>query len=224
MRVSSAGGVPEMVATSPSGLYRASWDDHGNIVFSDEGFRFLPVRATGGSPDMIMRTDTVKTGGVVAIAPHVLPGNEHLLFTSGRLFTGTDSSDVLALDIKTGTTRRVLADAAVVSGQPVGVVDGVMQTINMPNSRCNYALGQFALSAAGQLVYVAGGVFTVPPSAIQRVSKSGTTVPLGSKRQASSSSAHHRRVIALPSKRGSHRAPRSGASSCGMSREGSRCS
>ena len=136
--------------------------------------------------------------------PHVLPGGKALLFTS--LTTGWDTANVLLHSLDTGQ-RRVLIQGATdaryvntghllymklgtlmavpfdlaslqMTGPPVAMIESVMHGINAPNGNDETGVGQFAISPAGTMVYILGGVGKFLESSFVWVDRKGTAEPL----------------------------------------------
>ena len=65
--------------------------------------------------------------------------------------------------MKSGTLMAVPFDAGSrqVRGAPVALVEGVMQSVNTPNTDDETGSGQFAVSNSGTLLYAAGGISPV---------------------------------------------------------------
>ena len=76
---------------------------------------------------------------------------------------------------------RVDAATGAPRGDPVLVVDDVMQSFNMPNSAVDLGIGQYAISARGDLVYATGGAFTAPLADLVLVRPNGAvdTIAVG---------------------------------------------
>ena len=201
-RVSAVDGSIETIAqlptTSPPGL---TWGDDGTIVVGDRASLYR-VAATGGEWDVLAEADS--SSGVRYGPPHLLPGSEVLLF---HVMPSYDPAlaDIVALDLATRTQKTVLSNAmdpryvqtghllfmregtlmAVefeergdVQGQPVIMVEEVMHSLYAPNTLLETGAGQVAVSAAGHLAYVRGGVFPERPNMAVRITRSRDTVPL----------------------------------------------
>jgi eukaryotic-like serine/threonine-protein kinase len=64
------------------------------------------------------------------------------------------------------------------TGAPVALLDGVMQSINMPNSGVETGMGQFAISTSGNLLYASGGVASLDAATLERVDRKGIEAEL----------------------------------------------
>ena len=65
------------------------------------------------------------------------------------------------------------ARRAQLAGPPAAMIEGVMQSINMPNVGAETGMGQFAISAVGNLVYANGGVAPLSVSTLVRKDRKG---------------------------------------------------
>jgi dipeptidyl aminopeptidase/acylaminoacyl peptidase len=68
---------------------------------------------------------------------------------------------------------------ATVTGEPVVVLDDVMQALNMPLNIITTGAGLITVSRSGHLAYAAGGIYPVRRNEIVRVSLDGTEEALG---------------------------------------------
>ncbi len=191
-KVPAGGGIPNVLcdagARTPAG---ASWGPNGRIVIGNSG-HLQSVAAVGGKLERLTEPDGTRESKHVL--PHFLPGGKALLFTVMPFGFGTEAH-IEVLSIETGQ-RKVLieegADARYVPtghivyvrkgtlmavpfdpdrgelrGPAVPVVEGMMQSINLPFFGDNSGAGQFAVSQSGLLVYVSGGI--VPDADIELV-------------------------------------------------------
>jgi serine/threonine-protein kinase len=187
----------------------ASWADDGTIfVASTAGI--LRVPSAGGTPAMLITSDRAKNER--HLLPQALPGAKAILFTTviGRdwsaakvILRSVDSGEqrVLVEDgadaryvetghlvyVKAGTLMAVPFDlrGQEVNGSPVAVVEGVMQSVNTPNTGDETGAGHFAVSRSGTLLYLAGGVTPNLESSWEWIERNGTRkkvegVPTGS--------------------------------------------
>jgi serine/threonine-protein kinase len=177
-RVPVAGGTPVDVAASnpPNGM---SWGDDDYIVFSDPDRPGLDrVRATGG--------DGVESlpSHPDAILPHVLPGSRAVLYTvSDGTSAGPRRVEALTLEnpridtivhnasdaryvsghllfARVGTLMAVSFDPVrlKVAGSAAGALPDVMHAMHGWNTASWTNAAQYAVSAAGHLAYLPGGV------------------------------------------------------------------
>jgi dipeptidyl aminopeptidase/acylaminoacyl peptidase len=82
--------------------------------------------------------------------------------------------------MKMGTLMAVPFDLQQlrVTGEPVALIENVMQAINQPNSDDETASGQFAFSKTGTLLYATGGLHPVRDSTLLWVDRKGAIQPL----------------------------------------------
>jgi serine/threonine-protein kinase len=177
-RVPVGGGTPVDVADSdpPNGM---SWGDDDYIVFSDPDRAGLDrVRATGGEGVESLPSHPD------AILPHVLPGSRAVLYTvSDGTSAGPRRVEALTLAnsridtivnnasdtryvsghllfARVGTLMAVSFDPArlKVGGSAAGVLPDVMHAMHGWNTGSWTNAAQYAVSAAGHLAYLPGGV------------------------------------------------------------------
>jgi len=204
-KIPISGGPAVVICTvqSTQGSFGASWADDGTIFFSDRGTGISKVPSGGGMPVAVTNPDTGK--GEAHLLPHALPGSKALVFTSvtaGRwenarvmvhtleggenreLFQGGEDVRYTPtghlLFMKMGTLMAVPFDLQQlrVSGEPVALLENVMQAVNTPNTASETGAGQFALSNTGTLVYVTGGVHPLPESSVLWLHRGAGSEPL----------------------------------------------
>jgi hypothetical protein len=141
------------------------------------------VSADGGLPESLTKPNKEK-GEFSHLLPAYLPDGNGILFMVEE--HGDDPRPyVVALDIKTGNWKTLLADAAdaryvptghlvflrhgilmaarfdpdklEVIGQPVPVIENVMQSLYPILAGSNTGAGQFSLSGSGSLLFATGG-------------------------------------------------------------------
>ena len=83
------------------------------------------------------------------------------------------------LFMRQGTLMAVAfdPDRVEVEGQPVIVLEDVMQALDMPNTGWETGAAQVAVSASGHLAYASGGVYPGRPSVLMRVPPGGDPEP-----------------------------------------------
>ena len=146
-----------------------------------------------------------REGGLVYAQPHMLPGSEALLLHAMGSFD-PQRAEIRALDLASGTLKTVLMDAmdpryvptghllfvrqgtlmaigfdlerVEVRGQPVTVLEDVMHSIFMTDTRAETGAAQVAVSAPGHLAYAAGGVTPYGVRTAVRVTSDGNTLAL----------------------------------------------
>ena len=96
---------------------------------------------------------------------------------------GTDARYVSTghlLYMKLGTLSWpcLLISSLQLTGPPVAMIEGVMHAINAPNGNDETGVGQFAISHAGTIAYILGGVGKFLESSFVWVNGSGAAEPL----------------------------------------------
>jgi serine/threonine-protein kinase len=211
-RVSTTDGAVETLVPSSGarGLPRgATWGDDGTIVYGG-GPGLYRVAPSGGDPELIAR-DSVPPGFIRFAQPHLLPGSRVVLFHGVRSIANAESAEILALDLETGVRTTVLRNGmdpryvetghllfvregvlmAVgfdperleIEGDPVIVIEDVMQSLFMPDATWATGAAQLAVSHAGHLVYARGGVFPEEVQSLVRRLTDGRDVPAGPPQQ-----------------------------------------
>ena len=209
-RVPVGGGQPATIAEIAEGSRgSATWADDGTIfVAGAAGISRVP--STGGTPAMLIASDRAKNER--HLLPHALPGAKAILFTTvnGRDWStakvtlrSVDSGEPRVLVeggadgryvdtghlvyVKAGTLMAVPFDLGrqQAAGSPVAAVEGVMQSVNTPNTGDETGAGHFAVSRSGTLLYLAGGVTPNLESSWEWIERDGTrkkveSVPTGS--------------------------------------------
>ncbi len=184
-KVSISGGPVVTVCRTalPAGI---SWGTNGRIIFANHGGGGLwQVADAGGTPEALTTPDPSK-GEIGHRLPHILPDGRAVLFTIQRSPGGWDDTQVAVRSLLTGE-QRVLAEGAAdaryvtsghvvyakmgtllaqpfdvsglsVTGNPVGVVDDVMQDLNSAFTIGNSGATQVSVASNGTLAYLPGGV------------------------------------------------------------------
>jgi len=175
-KVAITGGPSVTIATGLDGAAPrgATWGPDGTIIFATGAPQtgLQRVSASGGRPTVLTRPGADGDH----LWPDFLPGGTAVLFTIAQIGS-IENAQIAVLDLQTGTSkvlipggsnahyvptghlvyvssgtlRAVAFDLArlEVAGTPTPVLDGVLTTGN--------GAGDFAVSANGTLVYVAGG-------------------------------------------------------------------
>jgi len=138
-------------------------------------------------------------------APHMLPDGQTALFTEAPSLKW-EEAHVDAIDLTTKQRKTLLTNAAdarysptghlvfvrnaallavpfdttrvEVTGAPVPLLAGVMQSTNAVGPQYETGMGQFALSASGVLVYASGDRYPTPTSILLRVDRKGVDTRL----------------------------------------------
>ena len=176
-KVSISGGAPLTLCNAPQGR-GGSWGTDDTIVFGKLGAGLSQVSAAGGTPQELT---TLKEGETQHFWPHSLSGGKAVLFSvwSGNV-SETSRVDAQSLEtgerralipgatyaryaptghlifaniVNAGTLMVVPfdLDRVEVTGAPVPIVEGVMQSTLS-------GLAQFSFSRNGSLVYVPGSI------------------------------------------------------------------
>jgi serine/threonine-protein kinase len=180
-RVSIDGGLPVKIADTPH-VSSVSWTDPSRVVF---GTRFAISSVDPGDGGVERLTSLSPDGDEVAhMSPHVLPGGRWLMYTVLPGDFGWQQARVVAQAIGTAERKVVVEGAtdarylptghllymrlgnlmaapfdperAAVTGSEVGVIEGVLQSVNRGAINIDTGAGQYAVSATGTLAYVAG--------------------------------------------------------------------
>ena len=167
----------------PAGI---SWGPHGRIIFANHGGGGLwQVADAGGTPE-VLTTPNPANGELNHRLPHVLPDGNAVLFTIQRSPGGWDDAQVAVRSLVTGEQKLLVdgaADARYVAsghlvyvrmgtlmalpfdvtrfaatGEPVGVVNDVMQDVNSSFTIGNSGTAQFSVGSNGTLAYLTGGI------------------------------------------------------------------
>jgi serine/threonine-protein kinase len=206
-----SGGLPVTICDVPGTSYGvwggaggASWASTDQIVFA--AGRLMQVPAAGGTPRELVKADPDHP--VTGSTPSFLPDGKTLLYTNRRSFDWSEAQ-IVALRVDTGEQHVLVnggADARYVptghlvymqsgvlmtvpfdaqkvqlAGQSVALIDGVMQSVNMANAGFESGMGQFAVSASGNLLFASGGIASGITKII-RTDRKGTETELGAPR------------------------------------------
>ena len=203
--VADAGLFLRTVGTFAQFAYGASWGDDDTIVYGGADGLYR-VAAQGGQPQLIVPR-TSGAGAFTRLAqPQMLPGSKSVLLHA-TVALDPSTAQLMLLDLDTGSLTMLLEDAmnpllldsgrllflrrgvlmsvpfdlaqAAVTGEPVVVLDDVMQAVNMPNNVVDSGAGLITVSRSGHLAYAAGGIYPVRPAQIVRVQLDGTEEALG---------------------------------------------
>ena len=199
-RISLAGGGATTLCASPL-IFGASWGTTDVVVFAHDNGGLWRVSARGGTPVAITTPDAA-TGEVSHRLPHLVPGDEAVIFTVTRTLLPTWDDTQVVIQPLNGAPRTLLVDGGAdaryiptghivyvrrgvllaapfdltqrrVMGGGVAVVPDVMQSANMNNSMLDSGAGQFSVSASGSLAYVRGGVYVFPERVLVWVDRTG---------------------------------------------------
>ena len=203
--VADAGLYLRTIGTFAQFAYGASWGDDDTIVYGGADGLYR-VAAQGGQPQLIVPR-TSGAGEFTRLAqPQMLPGSKTVLLHA-TVSGDPTTAQLMLLDLDTGSLTMLLEDAmnpllldsgqllflrrgvlmsvpfdlaqAAVTGEPVVVLDDVMQAVNMPNFLFNSGAGLITVSRSGHLAYAAGGLYPDQRNEIVRVQLDGTEEALG---------------------------------------------
>ena len=193
-KVALSGGPPIELCDA-DGFLGASWGSAGVIAFSSNP-NLRTVSDSGGTPNPPVEPVPHSRSRSLAM----LPDGKTVLVTelAGDKW---DEAHVDAIDLTTKQRKTLLTNAAdarysptghlvfmrnaallavpfdatrvEITGAPVPVLAGVMQSINAPVGTSETGMGQFALSTSGTLIFAAGDRFPSPASTLLRVNRKG---------------------------------------------------
>jgi Tol biopolymer transport system component len=206
-RVSTTGGNLETIVVdaqlSGSGASGATWGDDGTIVYGRRDGLYRVV-ASGGEAELVAAPSRESPRFA---QPYYLPGSGALLFHTVAANLDPEQAEIWVLDLATGEQRNLLGNATdarynaetgrlffirqgtlmaagfdpvrlKLEGQPVVVLEDVMQAFGMPNANWETGTAQVALSRSGHLAYAPGGVYPGRPGVISLITADGTLTPL----------------------------------------------
>jgi len=197
-RISVTGGAPVKITDTSAGLFGASWEADGTILYAErDGIR--RVSANGGAAELVIRLPKEPVTRIHG--PSLLPDGDAVLFSVTSQATGWDESYVVAQSLSTGertvlieggsdarylsTGHLVYAfgdvlfaiafdpDTLAVSGGALPLVQGVLRSTTDATGVAHYDV-----SENGTLTYVSGAVAPVVRS-LTWVDREGREVPLG---------------------------------------------
>ena len=185
-------------------LLGATWGDDGTIVVGTRGGMFR-VAENGGDLELVANADSLD-GFLFYAEPHKVPGSDLLLFHGHPTNLDPEQAEIFALDLVTGTQTSLLTDAmdphyvetghlifmrqgtlmavafdpdrVAIEGQPVIVLEDVMQAVGMPNTDFESGSAQLAVSTAGHVAYASGGIYPERSNVLMRVVPGGEAEPL----------------------------------------------
>ncbi len=206
MRVPVNGGEVRTISTTGLESLRDdfSWTDDGRILLTSyEGV--LQVPANGGVVTHLTTHD--RGPGYVQAYPQLLPGGTAVLYAEGPYSVGAPSEEfnviVESLEtgdrivvveggtdpahlesghivfVRSGTLMAVPFDAAnlEVSGDPVIVLEDLMQAEGGSNTTLDVGNGQYSVSRSGTLAYLPGGIMPELQNQLNWVDPAGNAEP-----------------------------------------------
>jgi serine/threonine-protein kinase len=208
MRVNPGSGEVETIVPMDEQAWRgeATWGDDDSIVYATYG-GLSQVQAAGGTPAQVASAERALASGPAEdfASPQLLPGARGLLFHQAQ-GTNPEEASVRALDLQSGV-EHLLVDSATaprylssghllfmrsgtlmglpfdpesleVSGEPRVLVEDVMHPIYTSNTNTLTFESQVAVSAAGDLVYLTGGVTPEQPRRLRLFRPDGSVESL----------------------------------------------
>ncbi|HEY5624764.1 MAG TPA: hypothetical protein VIV14_13460, partial [Gammaproteobacteria bacterium] len=189
-----------------AGVRGASWGPDGTIVYG--GARGIyRVSANGGTPELLV--DIGAAARLDLAQPLLLPGGRWLLFHAIADSYDPELAAIQVKDVVTGDERTLLtnamnpvyleatghllfmrvgalvaarfdADRAELVGEPVVVLEDVIQAVGMPNGGWDTGAAQLAVSRSGNIAYAGGGIYREAEgsSMLMRINLDGTVEPL----------------------------------------------
>ncbi len=198
-KVPIEGGVPTPLCDAAS-IYGANWGDNNKIVFVGGNSTGLSiVSSEGGKTSSLTRPDPTREE-ISHRLPIWLPDGRAVLFTVMRhLLDSQPSIALLRMDtgewhtlfpdaadarydslghlvfLRQGTLMAVQFDLSQLKtiGQPVALIDNMMQALFVPNTDYHTGAGQFAISKTGSIVYAEGGTLPTLKNTLVWVDQKG---------------------------------------------------
>ena len=198
--------ICKMPGRVPRHIHGASWGAGDIIVFGTllaAGGGLWQVSALGGEPHVLSNPTPSELSHRL---PHMLPGGHAVLFTIARMPFRWDDAQIAVRSLVTGEQKILLDDGAdaryvpsghlvfarrgtlmaapfdlarlEVTGTPVALVEGLMQSVNMPNTVADSGAAHFSVSNRGVLVYATGGIRRDDPRGLVWVDRTGTSESL----------------------------------------------
>ncbi len=140
MRKVAITGGPTVLICSISGLGAGlTWGDDDSIVFgtADPTTGLQRVSSAGGTPEVLTRPDRER-GESDHVWPHYLPGSKVVLFTITSASGDTETSQVAALDLRSGATKILVQGSQphyTSSGHLVYVSRGMLMAVRFDADR-----------------------------------------------------------------------------------------
>ena len=179
-KVAVSGGPPvDICGNIGRAQFGATWGAANSIVFADGALKQVP--ADGGAPRVLVPAEPADARYFTA--PSFLPDGKTLLAT--RFQSDWQKAEIVVIPeggaprvvIQGGTSPLYSASGhlvflrgatllaapfdlrKLVTGSPAPLLNDVMVSLQMPNTRYESGAGQFAVSRAGTLVYATGGLY-----------------------------------------------------------------
>jgi eukaryotic-like serine/threonine-protein kinase len=204
-KVPREGGPPARVADVEN-MFGASWGDDDRIVFARITGGLLEVPAGGGTARALTAIDRA-SGELSHRLPHTMPGSDAILYTVTRhRFPRWDQTQIAVYSRRTGRSKTLPIEGADaryvptghlifaregsllavpfdlrrldVTGGAVTVAADVMQSVYFRGVGLDSGAAQVAVSAAGTLAYLTGGVYRPADRVLLSVDRRGTQAVL----------------------------------------------
>jgi eukaryotic-like serine/threonine-protein kinase len=203
LRIPIEGGIPTKICdlSRPTGV---SWGPNDMIVYSN-GTRLLKVAASGGKPEPLT-TPNRENGERSHLLPHILPGNDALLFCIKTEASTWYDPKIAILSLKTLQWKMLDIEGADARYSPSGhiifarqgalwavpfdlhlqkitgdrraIVPDVMQAGNGTNTDISTFAAQYCFSNTGTMAYVPGGKYPDFERFLVSIGLDGTIEPL----------------------------------------------
>ena len=190
---------------SPSSVNGINWSDDGTILLGLNVGPLLRVSESGGTPEKLTVLDR-KKGEISHRLPHMLPGSKAVLFTITKAYDW-DKTEIVVQSLETNERTLLIEDGTdpryvptghllfvrkgslmavgfdperlETLGQPVRVIEDVMQAIYAANSGLDTGAAQVAFSSSGTFALATGGVNPESKKSFVRVDGNGEPQTFG---------------------------------------------
>ena len=201
-KVSLNGGLPVDICDAQA--WPVSWGSNGMIVFNKPGdFRLWQVSDSGGDPQPLTQ---LEDGETRHSSPEVLPGGKALLYAVRNSQHKHSHTDIAVQSLETGERRTLVKvgsdpqyvpsghvifardgdllaapfdlDRLTRTGNPVPVVENVMQAWYASSGSLSSGATQVAFSQTGTLAYVSGNAYPELTKSLVFVDRKGVVEPV----------------------------------------------
>jgi eukaryotic-like serine/threonine-protein kinase len=202
-KVAITGGPTLPISSIGIASTGVTWGDDDNIVFgtADPTTGLLRVSSAGGTPEVLTRPSRER-GELDHVWPHYLPGSKVVLFTITSASGDNETSQIAALDLRSGATKILLQGSQphyTSSGHLVYVSKGTLFAVRFDADRLDVSgpsipvtpelmtlasgATEFDIARDGTLVYVpAGSLGAGPDRTLAWVDHQGREEPVKSDR------------------------------------------
>ena len=193
-KVAITGGPALALCGLDSASRGATWGDDDSIIFATAApaTGLQRVSSAGGEPTVLTRPDRAR-GEQDHLWPQFLPGGKAVLFTITPTTGGVDASQVVVLDLSTGTQKILMRGGSqahyVSSGHLIYVAADTLRAVAFDLSRLETigsgipvvspvvtmpnGTAEFDVARDGTLVYAAGGPAAAPARTLVWVDRQG---------------------------------------------------